>query len=72
MYRYYFRVIEHYIKDNAELMSFLISLRNKYQVWLRESSSATIATLSYEGTLCGVNSEVSIIIIANVIKIICI
>ena len=56
IYRYYFRVIEPYIKDNAQLMNVLISLRKKYRVWLNES---TIATLSDEGTLCGVNSEVS-------------
>ena len=58
-YRYYFRVIEPYINDNAQLMNFLISLRKKYQVWLNENAMTTIATLSHEGTLCGVNSEVS-------------
>ena len=59
MYRYYFRVVEQYIGDNAELMDFLISLRTKYQEWLSEgTTAATLATLSHEGTLCGVNKEV--------------
>ena len=63
MYRYYFRVIEPYIRVNADLMDFLISLRTKYRVWLNESSTATtLATLSHEGTLCGVNKDVSICI----------
>ena len=57
--RYYFRVIERYIKDNAELMNFLRSLRSMYRVWLSESTTTMLATLSHEGTLCGVNSEVS-------------
>ena len=64
MYRYYFRVVEPYIRVNADLMDFLISLRTKYRVWLNESSTVTtLATLSHEGTLCGVNKDVSIYII---------
>ena len=58
IYRYYFRVIEVYIKDKAQLMDFLVSLQKKYRVLLNRNTTATIPTISIGGTLCGMISEV--------------
>ena len=42
-------------------MDFLTLLREKYEVILNRNTTDTIATMSIEGTLCGMISEVRFI-----------